>query len=82
MTISNLFIYGNEITVITADAGKAFKRKHDNFIMGNQIFLGNDYSLGYERKDLPEHYEEIDVPEEYLKGLEPISPEQLGGLFE
>lgn len=75
MTIEIVNIYNRDITVMRADEGKVFKRKHDGFIMGNEIFLGNDYSLGYERADLPEYYEEIEVPEEYLKGLEPILPE-------
>lgn len=75
MTTEIVNIYNRDITVMRADEGKVFKRKHDGFIMGNEIFLGNDYSLGYERKDLPEYYEEIEAPEEYLKGLEPILPE-------
>jgi|LSQX01.2.fsa_nt_gb hypothetical protein len=75
MTIEIVNINNRDTTVIRADEGKVFRRKHDGFIMGTEIFLGNDYSLGYERKDLPEYYEEIEVPEEYLKGLEPILPE-------
>ena len=75
MTVEIKKIHDRDITVIRADEGKVFRRKHDGFIMGNEIFLGNDYSLGYERVDLPEYYEEIEVPEEYLKGLEPILPE-------
>ena len=74
MTTEIVNLYNRDVTVMRADEGKVFKRKHDDFIMGNEIFLGNDYSLGYERKDLPEYYEEIEVPEEYLKGLEPILP--------
>ncbi len=75
MTIEIVNINNRDTTVIRADEGKVFRRKHDGLIMGNEIFLGNDYSLGYERVDLPEYYEEIEVPEEYLKGLEPILPE-------
>ena len=74
MTIEIVNINNQDTTVIRADEGKVFKRKHDGFIMGTEIFLGNDYSLGYERKDLPEYYEEIEAPEEYFKGLEPILP--------
>ena len=75
MTTEIVKIYNRDITVMRADEGKVFKRKHDGFIMGTEIFLGIDYSLGYERVDLPEYYEEIEMPEEYLKGLEPILPE-------
>lgn len=75
MTVEIKNMHGRDITVIRADAGKVFRRKHDGFIMGKEIFLGKDYSLGYERKDLPEYYEEIDAPEEYFEGLEPILPE-------
>jgi hypothetical protein len=75
MTTEIVKIYNQDVTVIRADEGKVFKRKQDGFIMGTEIFLGNDYSLGYERVDLPEYYEEIDAPEEYFEGLEPILSE-------
>jgi hypothetical protein len=74
MTTEIVNIHNRDIMVMRADTGKVFRRKHDNFIMGNEIFLGNDYSLGYERVDLPDYYEEIEAPEEYFKGLEPILP--------
>ena len=45
---------------ITAETGMVFKRIHDGFIMGNEIYLGYDYSTGIKRKDLPEYYQEID----------------------
>lgn len=67
MTIKIVNIYNRKITVIRADEGKVFRRKHDGFIMGNEIFLGKDYSLGYERKDLPEYYEEIEEPVEEIE---------------
>ena len=51
-------------TVIIADEGKTLRRKHDGFIIGELITLGNDYSTGVERKDKPEYYEEIDIPAE------------------
>lgn len=51
MTTEIVKIYNQDVTVIRADEGKVFRRKHDGFIMGNEIFLGNDYSLGYERVD-------------------------------
>lgn len=45
---------------IIADSGKTFRRIHDQFLMSSDIYLGNDYSTGIERIDLPEYYEEID----------------------
>ena len=75
MTIEIVNINNRDTTVIRADEGKVFRRKHDGFIMGNEIFLGIDYSTGTARQDLPEYYEEIDAPEEYFEGLEPILPE-------
>jgi len=45
---------------ITAKTGKVFRRIHDGFVMGNEIYLGIDYSTGEPREDLPEYYEEID----------------------
>ena len=75
MTIEIVNINNQDTTVIRADEGKVFRRKHDGFIMGNEIFLGIDYSTGTARQDLPEFYEEIDAPEEYFEGLEPILPE-------
>ena len=47
---------------ITAQAGKVLRRIHDGFIMGNEIYLGIDYSTGEPREDKPEYYEEIDDP--------------------
>ena len=67
MTVEIRNIHDRDITVIRADEGKVFRRKHDGFIMGNEIFLGNDYSLGYERVDKPEYYEEIEEPVEEIK---------------
>ena len=75
MTVEIRNMHGRDTTVIRADEGKVFRRKHDGFIMGNEIFLGIDYSTGTARQDLPEYYEEIDAPEEYFEGLEPILPE-------
>ena len=47
---------------ITAQTGKVFRRIHDGFVMGNEIYLGIDYSTGEPREDKPEYYEEIDEP--------------------
>ncbi len=54
-------INGKEFTKITAENGISFQRKHDGFVMGKEIILGNDYSTGIMRVDLPEYYEEIVV---------------------
>ncbi len=51
-----------EARIITATEGKVFRRIHDGFIIGNEIYLGYDYSTGEKRFDLPEYYEEIDKP--------------------
>lgn len=73
MTIEIVNIHNRDITVMRADEGKVFRRVHDGFIMGNEIYLGNDYSTGVRRKDLPDYYEEIEAPEEYFEGLEPLA---------
>jgi hypothetical protein len=53
----------NGIKTITADEGMIFRRIHDCFEMGNEIALGIDYSTGEAREDLPEYYEEFEMPE-------------------
>ena len=60
----------NGITVITAEEDKVFKRISDGHEFGNEIWLGKAYSIGGVKLDtpideLPEHFEEIDMPEEY-----------------
>lgn len=48
------------------DTGYVFKRKLDNFMMGNVIYLGMDWSevhynlASKPRVDLPEYYEEVE----------------------
>ena len=49
---------------ITAKDGFIFRRIHDGFLMGDEIYLGIDYSTGVPREDLPEYYEEIPKEEE------------------
>lgn len=46
---------------ITAQEGYTFRRIHDGFMMGEEIYLGIDYSTGVAREDLPEYYEEIEI---------------------
>lgn len=55
------------MNTITATEGKAFRRIHDGFIMGNEIVLGYDYSTGTPREDLPEYYEEVDIIEDNIQ---------------
>lgn len=60
----------NGITVITAEEGKVFRRISDGQIFGAEVWLGKAFSIGGKRLDtpiqeLPEHFEEIDIPEEY-----------------
>lgn len=50
--------------VIVADEGKVLSRKHDGFIVGVEYPLGIDYSTGVPREDLPEYYEEVEIPAE------------------
>lgn len=58
-------------TVIRAEQGKLFRRISDGKIFGSEIYLGYTYYLHGERLEnpifeLPEHYEEIDIPEESI----------------
>ena len=43
---------------ITAESGYTFVRIHDGFEMGEEIYLGIDYSTGEAREDKPEYYRE------------------------
>ena len=56
---------------ILAEEGMVFKRISDGFIYGNEIYLGYTHYLNGELLDeplleLPEHFEEIDYPVEFL----------------
>lgn len=46
--------------IIIASEGKVFRRKLDGIIVGKELNLGYDYSLGFRRIDYPEFYEEVD----------------------
>lgn len=59
-------------TVLKAAEGKVLHRKSDGYIAGPELWLGYTYYLGSTKLvepllELPEHYEEIDMPEDYLK---------------
>lgn len=61
MTIDN--------NIITAEEGKVLRRISDGHIFGESVYLGYTYYLNGEKLsepllELPEHYEEIDKPEE------------------
>ena len=53
-------INGKEYAVIIAEDEKSIQRIHDNFLMGDEVVLGVDYSTGKPREDKPEYYTEID----------------------
>lgn len=61
----------NVITiVIKAAEGKVLRRISDGWIAGEEIYLGYTYYLGGRKLDqplleLPEHYEEVDIPKEF-----------------
>ena len=44
---------------ITAESGYTFVRIHDGFEIGEEIYLGIDYSTGEPREDKPEYYREV-----------------------
>ncbi len=50
-------------TVVYAEEGNVFQRKHDGLIMGSKLSLGYDYSLGFRRIDKVEFYKQIPNPD-------------------
>jgi len=61
MTIDN--------NIITAEEGKVLRRISDGHIFGESVYLGYAFFLNGEKLpepllELPEHFEEIDKPEE------------------
>lgn len=68
--MNNMEIKEIKTTVIKASEGKLLRRISDNWIAGKEIYLGYTYYLGGRKLDqplleLPEHYEEVDIPEEF-----------------
>ena len=57
---------------IIADEGKLLRRISDNWIAGQEIYLGYTYYLDGRKLiepilELPEHYQEIDILEEHTQ---------------
>lgn len=57
-------------TVLKASEGKVLRRISDNQMFGNEIYLGYTYFLSGTKLvepllELPEHYEEVDISEEF-----------------
>nr|DAQ09610.1 MAG TPA: hypothetical protein [Bacteriophage sp.] len=57
-------------TVLRASEGKVLRRISDQKVFGSELWLGYTYYLGNKKLDeplweLPEHYEEVDAPEEF-----------------
>lgn len=57
-------------TVIKANEDKVLRRKSDGYIAGSEIYLGYTYYLGGRKLgepllELPEHYEEVDIPVDF-----------------
>ena len=59
---------------IVADENKVLRRISDGWIAGLDLYLGYTYYLSGRKLvepllELPEHYEEVDIPEEFLNGI-------------
>lgn len=60
-------------TVLKASERKVLRRISDGWIAGQELWLGYTYylngrKLGEPLLELPEHYEEVDIPNEYQEG--------------
>lgn len=67
---------------ILADEGKIFRRIADGKLFGREVYLGYTYYLGGKKleepfPELPEHFEEIPMPEEYLAMLNDVKEDEL-----
>lgn len=63
----------SDVTVITAENGKVFRRKNTDDVLGEEIWLGKSYYVNGEKLtephiDVPEDFEEIDEPVEEIEG--------------
>ena len=59
---------------MTATEGKVLRRISDGWIAGSEIYLGYTHYLNSRKLvepllELPEHYEEIDMPEEHIEDV-------------
>lgn len=59
---------------IVADENKVLRRISDGWIAGPELYLGYTYYLSGIKLvepllELPEHYEEVDIPEEFLNRI-------------
>lgn len=57
-------------TVLKSARNKIFRRISDGWIAAQEIYLGYTYYLDSRKLEqplleLPEHYEEVDIPEEF-----------------
>lgn len=61
-------------TVLKVSEDKVLCRKSDGLIFGDEIYLGYTYYIGGIKLvepllELPEHYEEVDIPKEFSANL-------------
>lgn len=61
-------------TVLRAEEGKILRRKSDGYIAGQEIYLGYTYYIAGIKLvepllELPEHYEEVDMPEGFSEEI-------------
>lgn len=76
-----------DVTVIVADEGKVLKRISDGTIFGDEVWLGFTHYLGGAKLpepllEVPEHYTEVDIPEEPEEAPEGDNPESTNELSE